>query len=88
FERVIQKHELPSEIIEITLGPDDGEFINEDFLVNINLAASKSAAKRLFEQGGVEVDGSKITDPKETVAIKNDMVIKIGKRKIVKLKTK
>ncbi|MBI2034582.1 MAG: tyrosine--tRNA ligase, partial [Candidatus Levybacteria bacterium] len=33
FERVIQKHELPSEIIEITLGPDDGEFINEDFLV-------------------------------------------------------
>ncbi len=88
FERVIQKHELPSEIIEITLGPDDGEFINEDFLVNKNLAASKSAAKRLFEQGGVEVDGSKITDPKETVAIKNDMVIKIGKRKIVKLKTK
>lgn len=87
FERVVQKHELPSEITEITLGPDDGEFINEDFLVAINLVSSKSEAKRLFEQGGVEVDGKRITDPKNAVQIRNNMVVKVGKRKIVRLKT-
>ena len=86
FERVVQKHERPSEIQEVTVGQDDGEFIDEDFLVGINLASSKAEAKRLFEQGGVEVDGKRITDSKSGVQIKNGMVVKIGKRKIVKLK--
>lgn len=87
FERVVQKHEMPSEIQEVTVNEDDGEFIDEDFLVAINLATSKSEAKRLFEQGGVEVDGKKITDSKNGVQIKNDMVVKVGKRRIIRLKT-
>ncbi len=88
FEQVVQRRELPTEIEKVTLDTDEDEsFINEDLLVDLNLASSKSEAKRLFEQGGVEVDGKRITDPHSDIPVQNDMVIKIGKRRIIKLKT-
>src|SRR3989344_2982144 len=88
FEQVVQHHELPAEIEDVTLDTDEDEsFINEDLLVDLNLASSKSEAKRLFEQGGVEVDGKRISDPQSDIPVQNGMVIKIGKRRIVRLKT-
>ena len=57
FERTVQHKELPTEIIEVQLQDDDEYFLNEDLLVDLNLASSKSDAKRLFQQGGVELDG-------------------------------
>lgn len=87
FENSVQKGELPTEIEEITLSADDEEFINEDLLVSLNLATSKSDAKRLFQQGGVEVDGEKIMDSGKQPTIKDGTIIRVGKRKIVKIKT-
>lgn len=88
FEQVVQRRELPTEIEEVTLDTDEDEsFINEDLLVDLNLATSKSEAKRLFEQGGVEVDGKKITNPHSDIPVQNDVIMKIGKRRIIRLKT-
>lgn len=85
FKKTVQNKELPEEIIEVQLSADDEEYVNEDLLVELNLAVSKSEAKRLFEQGGVEVDGIRILDPKKNDPVKNGMIIKVGKRKIVKI---
>lgn len=86
FESNVQRGELPTEIEEVTLSDDDDEFINEELLVELNLASSKSDAKRLFQQGGVEVDGKRLTENKESIPVKDGMILKIGKRKIVKLR--
>lgn len=86
FERTVQKKELPDEIQEIELDAGDGEFVNEDLLVTLNLASSKSEAKRLFQQGGVEVNGKRIENPNANIPIANGTILKIGKRRIVKLK--
>jgi tyrosyl-tRNA synthetase len=51
------------------------------------LVESKSEAKRLVEQGGVEIDNKRILNSNESIALKNDMLIKVGKRRIVKLST-
>lgn len=85
FERTVQKRELPQEIEEVQLADDDEEFLNEDLLVDLNLASSKSEAKRLFQQGGVEIDGEKVMDPNENKTIKNGAILRIGKRKVVRL---
>lgn len=87
FEKTVQQKELPTEITEITVNPKDYEKVNEDILVVLHLADSKSEAKRLFAQSGVEVDGGKVTE-QDKVRIKNNMIIKVGKRKIVRIKTK
>lgn len=86
FEKTVQHKELPLEIQEIQLSADDEEFLNEDFLVELGMASSKSEAKRLFEQGGVELDGERVTDPKANKEIKDNAVLKIGKRRVVKLR--
>ncbi|GIW61780.1 MAG: tyrosine--tRNA ligase [Patescibacteria group bacterium] len=84
FERIVQKGELPSEITEVKIAVK--KYIDEDLLVDLKLASSKSEAKRLFQQGGVEYDGRRILDPAEAVLIQDGKILKVGKRKIVKLR--
>jgi len=50
-------------------------------LVDIEIAPSKSEARRLVEQGGISVDGEKITDTKYLID-KKEVVIQKGKKKI------
>ena len=49
------------------------------------LVSSASMAKRLIEQGGVEINGEKMIDPNQQITIKNNMVIRCGKRKFVRI---
>jgi tyrosyl-tRNA synthetase len=86
FEKIVQRKEIPTDIQEIQLTADDEELLNEDFLVEIGMASSKSDAKRLFEQGGVELDGERVLDPKANKEINDGAILKIGKRRIVKIK--
>lgn len=56
------------------------------FLTTAGMAKSKSEAKRLVEQKAVHLDGALITDWQAEVALRNDMVIMVGKRKVGKIK--
>ena len=55
-----------------------------DIMMAAELIPSKSEGRRLVEQGGVSVDGEKITDPKAEIT-KDEFVLQKGKKKIVKL---
>ncbi len=57
-------------------------------LVRTDLASSKSEARRLVEQGGVVVDGNKISDYDAIIEIRENIVVKVGKRKFVRLTRK
>ena len=61
-------------------------------LVKAGLAASNGEARRNVQQGGVSIDGEKVSDPK-TVINKNDIsedgiVLKRGKKKFMKIVVK
>lgn len=83
FEKVFQKGELPSETAVYETKSDTSNLA--DLLVDSNLISSKSEAKRLIEQGGVEIDGQTIKDPQQNMELKNDMIIKVGKRRFLKI---
>ncbi len=55
FTRVFRDKELPTEIPKLTV--KEGVLNILDLLVETKLCPSKSEAKRLVEQGGVEIDG-------------------------------
>jgi tyrosyl-tRNA synthetase len=78
FSKVFQQKGLPEEIRE---GTKSGDTLR-DYLVRNQLAKSRSEAKRLIEQGAVEVDGKKITDMNLTVS--KGVIIKVGKRSYIK----
>ena len=83
FERTVQNKEFPDDVMEFNVRKDT--IVNEDLLVEIGLAGSKSEAKRLFAQGGVEIDGGRVT-LKDVVEVVDNMVLRVGKRKFSKLK--
>ena len=85
FEKTVQQKNLPTEIPAYKYSGETQTRI-DDLLILANLSESKSEAKRLIEQGGVEIDGKKVTDPNSEIKVKNDMVIKVGKRKYIKIK--
>jgi len=74
FTRVFQEREVPEEIEEGT----ESNVTLRDYLVINRLAKSRSEAKRLIEQGAVDVDGMKITDVNWTFP--KGTTIKVGKR--------
>jgi tyrosyl-tRNA synthetase len=52
-----------------------------DLIMATRIPASKSDAKRLVEQGGIELDGAKVTDPKTVLHVKPGVILKVGKKK-------
>ncbi len=46
---------------------------------------SRSEIRRLIQQGGVQLDGQKLTDPQLRVELKEGQILRIGKRTVVKV---
>lgn len=46
---------------------------------------SKSNLRRIIEQGGLQIDGKKHTDPSEVITIVNGVTLKVGKRVVFRL---
>lgn len=84
FDKIFIKKEVPEDIPEITINNTGEKLIN--LIVNNKLAESNASARRLIEQGGVTIDGNKITDYNYIINITNDFVLKVGKRKFLKVK--
>ncbi len=84
FNRRFVKKEVPDEIEEMTLVAQNYKAV--DLLVQTNLAASKGEAKRLVEQGGVKINGEKISNINAEVEVKNEILLQVGKRKFLKVK--
>ena len=84
FESVVQGEGLPTDI-PVTIVNED-LFLITELLVTIGLAGSKSEAKRLIEQGGVEIDHERIEDIAQEIPIKDSTLVKVGKRKYVEVR--
>ncbi len=64
---------------------DNEEYTIVDLLVASELCTSKSEARRLIEQGGVSVDGEKISNPNEVISLASPRKIKKGKKVFLKV---
>jgi len=83
FDTIFVKKGLPDEIEEFKLGSDIIEIL--DLIVKVGFAPSKQEARRLILQGGVTIDGEKITDIKEKIHFDTSRILKVGKRNFIRL---
>jgi tyrosyl-tRNA synthetase len=84
FDKIFVKKEIP-ENIESYIFKESTEIGIIDLILEVGFAPSKEEARRLVQQGGVSIDGNKITDIQSSVKIENELVLKVGKRKFMKL---
>lgn len=87
FDKIFIKKEIPDEIDEFHI-EENTEINILDLLLLVNFAPSKGEAKRLVQQGGVSIDGEKLSDVHQNIKIKSGMILKVGKRKFLKLTKK
>ncbi len=59
-----------------------------DFLCAAGLFPSKSEARRMVEQGGIQIDGVKITDPRAMIAPACDIMVQKGKKTFLRVMCK
>ncbi len=85
FEKTVQKKEIPDEIPIFKLDKTNKLITITDLLLSTQMAESRSEAKRLIEQGGVELDGEKITEINKDLEINDEAILKVGKRKYLKI---
>ena len=85
FDRLFVRHELPEEIPEVTLTADGDAATLTWVLREAGLASSTSEGRRLIEQGGVSLNGERVSDPARTLAAGTTAVIQVGKRRFARV---
>jgi tyrosyl-tRNA synthetase len=85
FDARFKQGEIPDNIPEVTL-PTGGEpVLFYQVLKQAGLTASTSEAIRLIEQGGVKMNGEKVSDKALKLAPGGPFVLQVGKRKFAKV---
>ncbi len=84
FRGRFSRKEFPDDARRVELAAEDGSF---DLATVVSRASgsftSKSAARRLIAQGGVEVNGERATDPAVLLPSPAEIRLKIGKKEFV-----
>ena len=84
FDKIFIQKEVPDDIPEIKLNENTGIGIL-DLIIKVNFASSKGEARRLVTQGGVSIDGEKVSDINAEITLEKPKVLKVGKRKFIKI---
>ncbi len=86
FQRVFRDREAPDEAPERKVPRGPAKRIAA-FLVELGIAPSRSEADRLLKQGGVELDGARISDVKYEVDLTapREFLLRAGKKKFLRI---
>ncbi|MBI2033589.1 MAG: tyrosine--tRNA ligase [Candidatus Liptonbacteria bacterium] len=84
FDSIFVKKEIPEDIPDIKV--NNGRISSLDLVVLSGVVASKSEARRLIEQGGLEVQGRVFRNSQEVMNLKGGEAVKIGKRHFFRIR--
>lgn len=85
FDRIFVKKALPDEIPEVSVAVEDGKIGIVRLLTEAGLAATNSEARRVIDQGGVSINGERISDHYATIELSPSVIVKVGKRKFARV---
>jgi tyrosyl-tRNA synthetase len=89
FAQIFREGGLPDDIDEVAISTDQARVWLPKVMVEAGLIASTSEGRRLISQGGVSVDGEKISDVNAELTAGGKFLLQVGKRRFkrVNLKT-
>lgn len=85
FENRFRHHAIPENIREVHLNDSAQPISLAQALKLAGLTSSTSEAWRMIDQGGVKIDGEKVTDRNLSLARHSNMIIQVGKRKFARV---
>jgi len=85
FEARFRQGVLPDDMPEITVAGTNGQIGIAQMLKQAGLVASTSEALRMIDQGGVKLDGGKVSDRALQLKASAVIVAQVGKRKFARI---
>jgi len=85
FEARFREGALPEDMPEVTVAAGAKPMAIAQVLKASGLTASTSEALRMIEQGGIRVDGEKISDKATQIPAGKTVVLQVGKRKFARV---
>jgi tyrosyl-tRNA synthetase len=85
FNARFARNETPDDIPEVKIAAKGDGLPISQVLKHAGLTASTSEALRLIEQGGVKIDGEKVSDKAHQLARGAHVVLQVGKRKFARV---
>ena len=87
FVRRFREHAAPTDVEIRSISTASGPLKLSDLLVTCELAPSKAEARRLISQGGVRLNGNRISDVAMQVDAPNgtDLLLQVGKLRAVRI---
>lgn len=85
FEARFRQGEIPEDIPEHEIALEDGSIALTQVLKRTGLTSSTSEAMRMIEQGGVRLDGAKVSDKAQLLTRGQCIVLQVGKRKFARV---
>jgi tyrosyl-tRNA synthetase len=82
FDNLFIKKNIPDNITEIKINL---KMKLVEIMVLNNMVSSNGEAKRMIKQGAVKIDDQKIIDIHKEISSGNNVIIKVGKRKFLKI---
>ena len=85
FEARFSQGELPEDIPEHSISVDGEPLLLTQILKRVGLTASTSEAGRMIDQGGVRVNGEKVSNRSLALSKGQQFVVQVGKRKFARV---
>jgi tyrosyl-tRNA synthetase len=85
FESRFREGELPNEMPELRVSAPAGGIAIVQLLKQANLTPSTSEAQRMIAQGGVKLDGERVSDKALKIPAGRTVVVQVGKRKFARI---
>ncbi len=86
FQRIFRDRQAPEEV-PVRVLPRDGTKKLTALLAELQLVDSKSEAERLIKQGGVEIDGQRVEDPRKDIHLYKpvEFLLRAGKKRFLRV---
>jgi tyrosyl-tRNA synthetase len=86
FVKRFRDNQTPDEMPEITIAAEEGTVLLCKVLAQADLVKSNSEGRRAIQQGGVKVDGEKVSDENLELTVTNEYIIQVGKRRFARVR--
>ena len=85
FEKVFSKKDLPDDIPAVEIAWEGGTMKLAKIMALARVAASNSEAKRLIQQGGVEIDQKPVKDENAELPATAAFILRVGKKRFIRV---
>ena len=86
FVRRFRDNQTPDDMPEVVLSADEGKALLFKVLAQAELVKSNSEGRRALQQGGVKVNGEKVSDENLEITCSGEYIIQVGKRRFAKVR--